>query len=123
MTLTELLQWQRQGYSQYHVHRANLLLHIVAVPVFLLANVTLVGSLAQGRWLPTLLALGLMLASMAVQGRGHHQEPVPPAPFTGPGQFVLRLLLEQWVSFPEFVLTGRWWRALRQASRIPQRTR
>ena len=34
MTVGQLLKWQWQGYARYHQNRANLLLHIVAVPLF-----------------------------------------------------------------------------------------
>jgi len=52
-----------------------------------------------------------------VQGRGHRGESAAPVPFTGPGDFVSRFLVEQLVSFPRFVLTGGWLRAWRRADR------
>ena len=57
----------------------------------------------------------LMALSMALQGRGHQREPVPPVPFSGAGNAIARIFLEQWITFPRFVLTGGWWRALRQS--------
>jgi hypothetical protein len=57
-----------------------------------------------------------MALSVALQGRGHRQEPVPPAPFTGPLNAVSRIFLEQWVTFPRFLFSGGWFRALRQQS-------
>jgi hypothetical protein len=57
-----------------------------------------------------------MVVSLALQGRGHRQEQVPPEPFTSPANAISRLLLEQWVTFPRFVLSGGWLRALRQES-------
>jgi hypothetical protein len=56
--------------------------------------------------------------SIAIQGRGHGTEPVPAEPFTGMGNAVTRILLEQWVTFPRFALSGGWMRAL-QAHRAP----
>ena len=116
MTLTRLLEWQWQGYPRYHGSRANLLIHIVAVPLFLACNVALVVALSQGRLGLALWALAGMVLSLALQGRGHRLESVPPEPFTGPGQAVARLFFEQWLTFPRFVLSGGWWRAL-QGSR------
>ncbi len=108
MSPRQLLEWQWQGYATYHQHRTNLLLHIVAVPLFMLASLSVVvGVLALS--LPWLIAgiAGIVLA-VAIQGRGHKLEPVPPEPFAGPLNFAARLFLEQWVTFPRFVLSGRW---------------
>ena len=58
-----------------------------------------------------------MVLSLALQGRGHRWEPVPPEPFTGPMNAVARLLCEQWITFPRFVLSGGWRDALRRADR------
>lgn len=116
MNLPELLRWQWTGYSRYHQSRVNLLLHIVVVPLFLAANVCLIVALVRLAWLPALLSLAAMIVSIALQGRGHRQETVPPEPFTGAGNAVARILLEQWITFPRFVLSGGWWRALRQSS-------
>lgn len=113
----ELLRWQWDGYPRYHLSRGNLLLHIVAVPFFLISNVGLLVGLLRGSFVLAALGLGGMAASMAVQGAGHKTEPTPPAPFTGPANALARILLEQWVTFPRFVLTGGWARALRQATR------
>jgi hypothetical protein len=112
VTLTRLLEWQWQGYPRYHGSRTNLLIHIVAVPLFLACNVALIAALLQGLLALALVALAGMVLSLALQGRGHRLEDVPPEPFTGPGQAVARLFFEQWLTFPRFVLSGGWWRAL-----------
>lgn len=114
MTLPELLRWQHSGYPRYHALKANLLLHIVAVPVFLVGNVGLAIALWQGAWGLALACAVPMVLSLAAQGRGHRMEHVPSEPFTGPVQAVARLLFEQWITFPRFVLSGGWWRALKQ---------
>jgi hypothetical protein len=111
----ELLRWQWQGYPRYHRSHANLLIHIVLVPVFVLGNVVLLVALAQRSWLAVLVALAAMVVSVALQGRGHRQEATPPEPFTSPVNAVARIFCEQWVTFPRFVLSGGWYRALRTA--------
>jgi hypothetical protein len=113
MSVVQLLRWQRDGYPRYHHSRANLVLHVVVVPVFLAGNILLLVALAQGWWLTALLSLAAMVVSVALQGRGHGQEALPPEPFTGPLNAVARIFLEQWVTFPLFVISGSWWRALR----------
>jgi hypothetical protein len=49
----------------------------------------------------------------ALQGIGHKREAAPPIAFEGPIDVVTRIFVEQFVTFPRFVLTGGWWRALR----------
>lgn len=115
MNVAELLKWQREGYPRYHGSRANLLIHIVVVPMFLIGNVGLVVSFWHGSLAMAGISLAAMIVSVALQGRGHKQERVPPEPFTSPGNAVARIFLEQWITFPRFVLSGGWWRALREA--------
>jgi hypothetical protein len=114
MGISQLLRWQWEGYPRYHQSRANLLIHIVAVPLFLLGTVALVAAVAQFSLLLLAIAIGCIVVAVALQGRGHRVEPVPPEPFSGPLNFVSRLFLEQWVTFPRFVISGGWGAALRK---------
>jgi hypothetical protein len=55
-----------------------------------------------------------MVGAVALQGRGHRLEGVAPIPFRGPIDVVSRIFVEQWVTFPRYVLSGglaRAWRA------------
>ena len=115
MGIGQLLRWQREGYPKYHQSRPNLLIHIVAVPLFLFGTAALVGAIV--RLSPLLLAIGVgcIVVAVVLQGRGHRLEAVPPEPFSGPLNFVSRLFFEQWVTFPRFVLSGGWLEALRKA--------
>jgi uncharacterized membrane protein YGL010W len=117
MSVVELLRWQWQGYAGYHQSRRNLLIHIVAVPLFLVGTIMLVGAAATLSLRLLAVAIGCIFVAFALQGRGHRFEPVPPAPFSSPVNFVARLFLEQWVTFPRFVLSGGWLAALRKAPR------
>jgi hypothetical protein len=113
MNLAELLHWQWEGYPRVHRSRTNLLIHIVVVPLFMLGNIGLVVALLSRSMPLGAVSLVTMFVSMALQGRGHKQEQVPPEPFTGPANAVSRIFLEQWVTFPRFVLSGKWFRAFR----------
>jgi hypothetical protein len=115
MGISQLLRWQWEGYPKYHQSRPNLLIHIVAVPLFLFGTIVLVGAIAQLSVSLLAVAFGCILAAVALQGRGHRLEAVPPEPFSGPINFVSRLFFEQWVTFPRFVLSGGWLEALRKA--------
>jgi hypothetical protein len=88
------------------------LIYIVAVPLFLLGTVTLVVAAVELSFVLLALAIGCIVVAVALQGRGHRLEAVPPEPFSGPLNFVSRLFLDQWVTFPRFVITGGWGAAL-----------
>lgn len=113
MGMRELLAWQWSDYPAYHRSRKNLTIHIVAVPLFLFGNVWLLVGLAALAPMPIVLALGLMVASLIAQRKGHDIEEEPPVPFTGPGNALARIIVEQWITFPRFVATGGWSRARR----------
>ncbi len=116
MIRSGLLDWQWSDYSAKHRSRTNLLLHIVAVPLFQVGSVVLVGTalarsgvgMGQG-------GLG-MVGALIIQGRGHRGEREAPVPFAGAADFVSRFVVEQWVTFPRFVLSGGWRRNLKASS-------
>jgi hypothetical protein len=111
-----LLAWQFAGYADYHRDRRNLLLHVATVPLFWAGTLALAAAPAVVWWLAPAGLLGMALAA-ASQGRGHAQETLPPAPFRGALDVVARLFVEQWITFPRFVLSGgfaRAWRAARE---------
>jgi hypothetical protein len=114
MGIVQLLRWQRDGYPRYHQSRANLLIHIVAVPLFLVGTIIVVAAIVQASFVLLLAGIGCIVVAVALQGRGHRLEAVPPEPFSGPINFVSRLFLEQWVTFPRFVVSGGWFAALRK---------
>ena len=111
---TSPLRAQWESYGRYHQSRRNLVLHIVFVPLFLAGNVAFFVALIERQWLLVLAAAALTGVALAIQGRGHGDEPVAPQPFTSPANALSRILLEQWVTFPRFVLSGAWMRAVRE---------
>lgn len=113
MSVVELLRWQWDGYERVHRSRTNLLIHIVVVPLFVLGNIGLIVGLLEGSAILGAVSLAAMIISVALQGRGHKQEQIPPEPFTGPANAISRIFLEQWVTFPRFVASGGWLRAFR----------
>lgn len=113
MSIAELLRWQWSSYAKYHTSRTNLLIHIVAAPMFLIGNITFIAGLVQINKLTFGVGVALTVVGIALQGRGHKLEATPPEPFTSPANAVIRILLEQWITFPRFVLTGGWAAALK----------
>ena len=112
---SRLLAWQWSDYSAKHQDRGNLLLHIVVVPLFQLGSLAVIYGVVGGGVGIALLGAVVMLASIVVQGRGHRRERETPTPFSGADDVVSRLLVEQWVTFPRFVLSGQWYRNLRRS--------
>jgi hypothetical protein len=114
--MSNLIARQWTGYERNHRSRINLLLHIVSVPPFLVGNVALVLAFVRWSLLEVLAAMATMLISFAMQAYGHTREAVPPEPFASPTDAVGRIFCEQWITFPRFVFSGSWFRALRETT-------
>jgi hypothetical protein len=109
-----LLSWQWTLYAEGHRDRRNLLVHALTAPWFLGGTLALLGSPVLGVGAGVSGAAAMVLA-VALQGKGHRTEASRPAPFRGPADVLARLLVEQWVTFPRFVLSGGFARAWRAA--------
>ncbi len=114
MKISELIQWQWGSYNKYHRSSTNLVVHIVAVPIFMVGTILLVLAILNLKLWSALLAVALMVAAMAAQGVAHAREDYPPEPFKTLQEALTRIFLEQWFTFPRFVLSGRWYAALRK---------
>jgi len=119
MNLKELVQWQWDGYVNYHLSRVNLLIHIIAVPLFILGAVSSLLALVNFNFGILIISILLMAVSIGVQGFGHAKEKLPAVPFSGPLNTLTRIFLEQLFTFPKFVISGRWYVALRNDSQHP----
>ena len=115
MIRRNLLAWQWSDYVAKHRDRGNLLMHIAAVPLFQLATLGLIGALAGRSATAAVIALVAMVVALVLQGRGHRREAEAPTPFDGPADFLSRFVVEQWITFPRFVLSGAWSANLRRA--------
>jgi Protein of unknown function (DUF962) len=102
-----LIAWQWQGYADNHRGRFNLLLHLVAVPAFIAGILAFVRLLIAGHWLAAGIPLLLAVVAFGVQGLGHSREAMAPVPFDGPLDFLGRVFVEQFITFPRFVLSGQ----------------
>jgi hypothetical protein len=100
-----LLAWQWSIYPDGHRDRWNLAVHLLTVPIFMLGT----AAAALAPWLGLLGAVAgipAMAGVMALQGVAHRREQTPPAPFRGPLDVLARILAEQWITFPRYVLSG-----------------
>ena len=110
-----LIAWQWQTYARNHRNRANLLLHMAAVPAFIGGMLAAVTMALRQQWFGALVAFAFAAVAFFAQGIGHKWEKEPPIPFDGPGDFVSRVFVEQFITFPRFVLTGQWMRNMTDA--------
>jgi hypothetical protein len=113
MNAKEILDRQWEGYDKYHRSRINLWTHVFAVPVFIFGTLSLLVSIINVNALLSLISIGIMAAAMGIQGFGHKKEALPAAPFTSAKNAVIRIFLEQLYTFPKFLLSGKWYSALR----------
>jgi uncharacterized membrane protein YGL010W len=108
-----IMAWQWSNYDRNHRDVGNLLLHFVAVPAFIAGAMATVTLSYHRQWFAAGIAFALMVAAFAVQGLGHKREAEAPIPFDGPGDFLARVFIEQFITFPRFVLSGGFARSLR----------
>ncbi|WP_282343070.1 MULTISPECIES: Mpo1-like protein [Pseudomonas] len=95
-------------YAATHRHPTNLLLHLIAVPLFIVASLLLLIGLLGASLLPVVLGVIGLVAALALQRQGHKREEYA---VDAHQECLQEVLLEQFVTFPRFVLSGGWWRA------------
>ena len=105
MITPNLLSFQWNGYPRAHGARVNLAIHAVSNALFF---AVLIAAPFTTAWL--LLAIPLVFLA---QGIGHKSEANPPEPFRSPLDIVARLIVEQLITFPRFVVSGGFGRAWR----------
>jgi hypothetical protein len=87
------------------------LIHALTVPLFWAGTLAPVYAVLVSPWLG--FGAMAMVVAMALQGRGHKRERVAPVKFRGPGDVLARIFVEQWFTFPRYVVTGGFARAWR----------
>ncbi len=109
----DLLNWQWNQYQKGHHSRPNLMIHALTF-VWVGAGVVLAGlGVLSGQWAWVGLGLMLYLGAMVAQGIGHQMEKKAPQSFLSPLDYIARFTLENWVTFPRFLLSGGFAKAWR----------
>jgi hypothetical protein len=112
-----LLQWQWELYPDGHTRRLTLAIHSLTSPLFITGTIMM--ALAPipiiGGWQLAVAGLAFIASTVILQGWTHKQEGAKPVPFLGPMDFVSRFFVEQWVTFPRFVMSGKMLEAWRRA--------
>jgi uncharacterized membrane protein YGL010W len=103
-----LLEWQWQNYSEAHRNKTNLIVHLFAVPMFIAAIFGIAIAISRPSLLIGAASLSMIILSFALQAKGHSLERKRASPFTGTQDFISRMLVEQFVTFPRFLLSGGW---------------
>jgi hypothetical protein len=117
-----LLAWQGSIYPAGHRDRGNLLVHALTGPLLPMGCCALVAAPFVGSgWLAVAGAVGVALP-VILQARSHCREAQAPAPFRGPLDVAARLFVEQWVTFPRYVLSGRFAQAWRSSGQLAEPT-
>lgn len=109
--VTDILRRQWLDYPKTHANRMNFMVHLIFIPVFMAGTVSLCFGLYALSLAASLAGLAAMGLAMAIQGWGHRQEALPPEPFTSGVNALIRILLEQWLTFPAYVLCLMWKKA------------
>jgi Protein of unknown function (DUF962) len=107
-SFSALLHWQWISYSKAHQNKVNLIIHVLAVPLFVVSMFGIAIAIFRFSLLLGVISLTAMILSLALQKKGHSFEENQPPTFTGIWDFLSRLLVEQYITFPRFLLTGSW---------------
>lgn len=95
-----------------HRNPTNLLVHLLAVPLFVLGHVLLVAGFIVNPWLLPIGVAGIAV-SLAAQKYGHSLEQRQVHAFSGARDFVRRLYAEQFCNFWRFLFSGQWYASFR----------
>jgi hypothetical protein len=112
MSFSKLLAWAWRETPPVHKNGTNLVIHIFAVPLFVLGHLFMLAAVVFDWWL-AIVGLLSIIVSIALQGFGHSMEPQQVPPFTGSRDFVRRLYAEQFCNFWRFLFSGQWYSSFR----------
>lgn len=108
MAFPALLAWAWSETPPVHTNAANLLIHLFAVPLFVVGHILLIaGAVFELRIL--IAAVLCIVVSLVLQTVAHSLEPIKPPPFLGARDFLRRLYAEQFCNFWRFLFSGQWY--------------
>jgi hypothetical protein len=111
-----LVSWQWRTYPDAHHDRTNLAVHALLVPLFVAGLSAAVVAPFLGHPWVALGGLAAAFLSLGIQGSTHKREPQAPAPFLSPLDFAVRIVVEQFLTFPGWVLSGGFARAWKEGA-------
>ncbi len=108
MSFPELVSWAWRETPPVHKNAANLLIHVFAVPLFVIGHFLIIAGIIFNLWL-LVVALLCIAVSLLLQRYGHSLERNQPPPFSGSRDFLRRLYAEQFCNFWRFLVAGHWY--------------
>jgi len=108
MSFTELVAWAWRETPPVHLNRGNLIIHIFAVPLFVIGHVLILLGIFVHLLLPVA-GIGCIVVSLVLQGFGHSLEKQQVPPFDGAVDFFRRLYAEQFCNYWRFLFSGQWY--------------
>jgi hypothetical protein len=115
MTFSGLVAWAWRETPPVHKNARHLVIHLFAVPLFVMGHVFALASVLVAWWL-AIAGILCVTISIALQGFGHSLERQQVHPFTGPRDFLRRLYAEQFFNFWRFLFTGQWYSTFRSGN-------
>ena len=107
MSFPELVSWGWRITPPTHRNATNLLIHLFAVPLFVIGNVLVIAGIVFNSWF--LLAAPLcIVVSLALQKFGHSLEQTQAPAFLSPRDVLRRMYAEQFCNFWRFLPSGQW---------------
>ena len=110
MTFSELLAWAWKETPPVHKNTANLIIHIFAVPLFVIGHVSLIAGVFINLWI-SVIGFTSIVVSLVLQSFGHSLEGNKVPAFTGTRDFFRRLYAEQFCNFWRFLFSGQWFKS------------
>jgi hypothetical protein len=115
MTFRELVAWAWEETPPVHKNRMNLMIHLVAVPLFVVGHVAAVIGVVLMAGSAVVPGLGAIVLSLILQKRGHALERIQVHAFSSPRDFIRRLYAEQLCNFWRFLFSGQWYASYQRA--------
>ena len=112
MSFSELVSWAWRETPPVHKNIANLVIHLFAVPLFVLGHISLILGVFINLWI-SLAGIFSIIVSLLLQNFGHSLEANRVHPFLGLRDFLRRLYAEQFCNFWRFLFSGKWFLALK----------
>ena len=116
MAFPALLAWAWRETPPVHKNAASLVIHLFAVPLFVVGHILLIaGAVVDIRLV--IAAVLCIVVSLALQNFAHSLEAIKPPSFLGTRDFLRRLYAEQFCNFWRFLFSGQWYASFKASRR------
>ncbi len=99
-----------EDYILNHWSKKNLIIHIFAVPIFIISNISILYWIFQLNIIVILLSFWLIWFSLLLQWKWHKLETNKPKKFSSKWDFIKRIYIEQFITFPLFLISWNYFK-------------